>query len=992
MLRKNEPPIVIENEFAPAGTLHVECLERLGRELNSKVAGESGSVNSVVAIRSPESLKECVNGDAADRALVDGIELEYAVYHGKSCSEFSRFPSSGFITGKIEELIAFIRPASLPNEIIEDAADALERGAGDVAAYLVRRVKELDALLLVKGRPQEKTPFAVRIEEILRQPWPTPNPDPKTPKEVNVARMETSQRSQTAMMCATILINALAYQQNLASVSTDFESISALKAKAVDKRIRQSDLLSAWDQILESDYWPIFHIAKELLAQIEPLWADAIMDRLTSVAESIQGAIRQSDVAGIVFQRLIADRQTLATYYTTPASTVLAAHLAIPDDRKWAEPEVASSYKIADYACGSGGLILAAYQRVRELHRSEGVDPDAIHKTMMEDSLTACDIMPAAVHLSSSLLSSVAPGEEYDFTRSVLYPYGGNKLRDEEGNLVRDLDGDPLLERDAQGKPVVDIGSLELLDLQNSIRQVVLPLSAAMAFGAKGEQSRYTVEMLPKSQSLVIMNPPFTTPTNHAAEHSETKNPAFASFGTSDEEQEAMEEKVKRLSKGTVGDGYAGLASQFSEIADNMVADGGHISLILPLAAMLGGSFRGKSALSWQKLRTKLANEYGDIVVTTISGFTSADSTFSADTNLAECLVVARKLAEDARPLGLAHFVNLKEKPDSKLEAQEIARAIRGAISAGISVDSHVELRIGDDFVGTVRLEQIRPSGKWTSVRVANMDLVGAAKALCSGKLILPQRQEPIDVPIAPLRRLGSTGPVHRSITDAFIRKANWTKGSPYPMLWSHDEKEGKTQKQMQVPPDSHGIVKAGKGKKAAGLWDSASNLHFAADFGFSSNAVLASFTKIKAIGGRAWPSFRIDDVDHEKALSAWFNSTMGMICFWIMSNRGMGARGSTTVTAIPDIPALNIPRLAKKKVSALVGIFDELKSEKMLPANESYRDHVRQELDRRILTQVLGLGDEAVEQFVILRDQWCAEPTVTGTKSTGISRNLTLI
>ena len=56
-----------------------------------------------------------------------------------------------------------------------------------------------------------------------------------------------------------------------------------------------------------------------------------------------------------------------------------------------------------------------------------------------------------------------------------------------------------------------------------------------------------------------------------------------------------------------------------------------------------------------------------------------------------------------------------------------------------------------------------------------------------------------------------------------------------------------------------------------------------------------------------------------------------------------------------------------------------------MLPANESHHDPVRQELDRRLLTEVLALDDRAVEQLDILRNQWCLEPTVVGTKKTGI-------
>ena len=176
--------------------------------------------------------------------------------------------------------------------------------------------------------------------------------------------------------------------------------------------------------------------------------------------------------------------------------------------------------------------MLAAYQRARDLHRNHGGDPDAVHPYMMENSLTACDIMPAAVHLTSSLLSSVAPRERYTGTRNVLYPFGGAG------------------EFDNKGKPIVNVGSLELLDI-NAVRyQAVLPLNEQMALGATGERRAIEVEMTPLSQSLVIMNPPFTTPTNHAADHAKPGNPAYAAFNTTQEEQKAMSEKVKRLAQG----------------------------------------------------------------------------------------------------------------------------------------------------------------------------------------------------------------------------------------------------------------------------------------------------------------------------------------------------------------------------------------------------------------------------------------------------------
>ena len=47
------------------------------------------------------------------------------------------------------------------------------------------------------------------------------------------------------------------------------------------------------------------------------------------------GVSQSHDLSGTVFQRLIADRKFLATFYTRPESAALLAHLAIPDDGGW---------------------------------------------------------------------------------------------------------------------------------------------------------------------------------------------------------------------------------------------------------------------------------------------------------------------------------------------------------------------------------------------------------------------------------------------------------------------------------------------------------------------------------------------------------------------------------------------------------------------------------------------------------------------------------
>ena len=905
IVRDDGPPIVLETEYPPAATVAADCMKSIGRELDPSVAHASGRVGAVIAIRATEELHRCDTGADAERMLDEGHEIEYAVYQGNA-RENARFPLSGYVKGNMRDLVDFIRPAAEPQDAIDAATQAFEQGVEDAATLLLSCARE--------------TNIGAAIGAALRQQWPAYPAGPlATPAELKQERDDQNAREQTAKMTATMMINALAYQQNLAGYSADVE-IDGHKETRVIKSLAQvrkptglhpDDVIAEWENILSINYWPIFHIARQLLAIIPPTAATRLLAVMADTANRIQDAIRQNDVAGTVFQRLIADRQTLATYYTRPESTTLAACLAVPDDLDWANPDTLKDYRIADYACGSGGLVLAAYRRARELHRNHGGDPDSVHAYMMENSLTACDIMPAAVHLTSSLLSSVAPRERYAGTRNVLYPFGGTGEVDNKGN------------------PIVDIGSLELLDLSVARHQAVLPLNQQMALGATRERRAIEVDMSPLSQSLVIMNPPFTTPTNHAADHARPDNPAFAAFNTTIAEQKAMAAKVKRLAKGTISDGNAGLGTQFTAIAHNMVKPGGHVALILPLSAMLGGS-DSPSARSWLKLRGLLAEKYNDIIILTIAQGAAKDSAFSADTDMAEAIIIARRLAHGEKPRLLAHFVNLKERPDSKLAAQETAKAIRKTIADITSLGKHSDARVGDNSVATVRLERVNPSEKWTTVRIASLELVQAAEELARGKLLLPQRRNPVPVPMTRMGKIGRVGPLHRDIASGprepgrgpFTKHTGANSGTEWPFLWNRDSKN---QQSMEVSPDSHGIIKPGADDEAWEIWGRASHLHISNECGFNSSPTCAVFTQRTSAGGRAWPNFRMKTPEMEKAACVWFNGTLGLICYWMNSNRSQTGRGGVTVRAIPNIPILDVAKLDPGQLQAAVNIYDDL-------------------------------------------------------------------
>ena len=967
-----EPPFVIENEYNVAN-VESDCLEKLGQTLKPDLGGQT--IHTVIGIYSPQECHDAPNGDEAEAMLRNGTTLQYVAYTG-TVDNYTRFPKTGFIEGNVRNLVEFVRPAAEPADLIRQAADTLADGAAIAARNIV------DAAALNNA-------IGVNIAEKLRQPWPTGKSD--DPKQ---AKADQEARLQTANMACTMIINALAYQQNLDGYA-GIKGLAQIREESRSKRLTKDTVIAGFDQVLDVNFWPIFHVAKELLLQIPASTAANMLEQMASTADGIIEATRHNDIAGTVFQRLIADRKTLKTYYTTPEATTLLTHLAIPDDLDWTDPETLKSYRIADYACGSGGIVLAGYQRIRDLYRLHGGNPDEHHEHMMKDCLTACDIMPAAVHLTASLLSSVSPTAPYESTRCILFPFGGQRKTDQKGQLVLDEHGNPEKVTNNKGKPIVNLGSIALLNLNGPTLQTVLPLDEEAALGAHGERKGLEVIMAPISQSLVAMNPPFTRPTKHApfgsTDHVEPKNPAFAAFGTTDEEQKEMKQLVNRLGKNTVSDGNAGLGTTFSAIANNMVQSGGRIALILPTSAMMGGSYDAEKdqAYSWQRLRNLLYDHYDQIIVVSIAQPDKKLSAFSADSDFADCMVIARRILIGAQPSRRAHFVNLKACPSTKLEAQETARAIKRAIANTTELDTWNRVKIGDDEIGFVQYETIVRNRKWTTIRTSDPTLVQRAKKLAKGELHLPQRAELIEVPIATAGSIAQVGPVDRDITgrstSPFRKRDGYQPTHEYPMLWNHAKKGYSLQDRMLIVPDSHGEVRQNRDKAAEKMWnDSATHLHINRDFQLNANATAASFTKFPSFGGIAWPTLMLASPQHEKAMCIWLNSTLGLISFWMESNRTQNGRGRTTVTAIPDIPVLDVTKLAKTQLDAAVEIFDDLQEKPMLPANEAWRDEVRQELDQRLFTEVLGLASKEVEQLGILRLQWCSEPTVTSTKGTG--------
>ncbi len=928
VLPRGGRPVVIENEYLPARTLEDEAIARLGEELDEDVTGVDGEVNAVVALKSPSPLRGIRGFDKLDEELRSKTQFEYCVFYGSGSTEYSRFPESGFVSGNIRDLAGFITYASTPEEVVQRSVQILERAIGSAAA-IIRESTD--------AHPNLKQDFA----DLLKQEY----------------------SEQTERMAATIMINALMFHMNLVGDPKlkDFEELRP------DGRLLQGLVVQEWREILKINYWSIFNIAIELLKIIRPVdLASRALDRMALAAERVHvlGAADSSDLIGTVFQRLIADRKFLATFYTRPESATLLAHLAMPDDGAWDDPERVKDFKIADYACGTGTLIHAAYRRLNQLHLFSGGDPAKLHSHMMGESLTALDVLPSAVHLTASMLSSSHPMEQYQDTRTIVTQYG---------------------KTNGGG---VSIGSLDLLASNGEVRPLISLHSGTAVTGTGSAQAADAVDMPQFSQDLVIMNPPFTRAAADWEGDSRTSDyiKQFRGLDNDLETQRKMSALERKYGAGTCAHGYAGIATWFVALADRMVKPNGTIALVLPLTALQGSS--------WQKVRQLIAKKYRDVIVMTIATARSEDQSFSADTGMAETLIVCRQSSNGGDGRGL--FVSLDQRPNNEMESLELAKAIstlaadpnvRQFESGPIGGESLVG---GDAQLGEVIDAPLSADNPWSAAGVSDFSVIQTAHQLTQGHLWLPQisKQNRSSIAMSTIGDVCRVGLHAMNVAgqsrQAAFERISTRRGVPtYPMLWNHDAKK---ETKLVVQPDSEGRIKPNMNARAAEIWATRSHAHHNHDFRFNSQPLGVAFTEDQTIGGTAWPNLQFDSRELEIVHTLWGNSTLGLLLYWWHSSRQQAGRGRMPVTAIRTMPTLDVTSLSDAQLQVAESIFDDMRDREFLPANEAYRDESRKELDRRVLVDLLGLPeDKVLEPLDLLRLKWCSEPSVHGGKGTKV-------
>lgn len=400
-------------------------------------------------------------------------------------------------------------------------------------------------------------------------------------------------------------------------------------ADCVDSSDPIQALKDAWDQILALDYKPIFQTGRFTLAigEADPGFVDAV--RITSraalsVVRNIAGI--RHDLLGRIFHTVLDSARYDGSFYTTTAAATLLATLALSDDqRDWASLKDISNFRVTDPACGTGTLLMAAAERIRELSSARsnlGALERELDKTLIEDVLSGFDVNLTATHMAATTLGLLSPTTQFQDMKIGMTFLGVDEART------------PYL------------GSLEFLESQPKLVPWPSSVSQTRHVGTGHEIARVD------PSDVVIMNPPFT---RDSLRH--------------DQFNEVDEGLLKGREKDLFENGpvhRSGNSGSFLVLADHLIKEGhGTVAAILPMVTATNASSL--------PIRKFVASKFH--VETLVTSHDPKRANFSENTKIGEILLVGRRWSgESDKPP--TRIVNLAINPATPSEAVSLAHDI----------------------------------------------------------------------------------------------------------------------------------------------------------------------------------------------------------------------------------------------------------------------------------------------------------------------------
>ncbi len=748
--------------------------------------------------------------------------------------------------------------------------------------------------------------------------------------------------SAAAHIGGLILINAMISQEVLANHHRAIASLHDLDP--------QSNYITwfkdEWRRIIDKiDYYPIFHLAIQTVVKIgNTMRIFMALERLAQAASEVvklRVALRH-DLMGRIYHRLLSEAKYLGTYYTSiPAATLLLQLALRPSAHpiEWHDLAQLRQMRIADPACGTGTLLMAAADSVTDNYfkaraaQGRAAKAAEIHRALAEDILYGYDVLPSAIHLTASTLALKAPDIPFKKMNLFSLPLGGPGHR---------------------------LGSLEFLARrQQSMQMDLFGAMAETRQTSGGGDADLPFAPLP-DLDLCVMNPPFT--------RSVGGNLLFGS--APDADREPMQKKLQKLIQESkaAANVTAGLGSVFIAIADRYVKPGGRIALILPKALLSG--------VAWAPSRALLNAGYD--IEYLIASQDPERWNFSESTDLSEVMMVMRKHADHSpstAPPAVA--INVWRNPTTTFEALSIAsEVLRNGVPDLFEGQGGYDIMLGDQKLGeaiSLTQEALKAQPSWLlPAAFAQADLTRAAYHLQQHSLRLPGQRKGKRLPLCPLGDLGALGPDRRDIHDGF-KLSHDNAVTPYPTLWGHDRDEIVS---LEQQPNGYlsplPKAKAGRNlRRVEDLWPLAGRLLIAERLRLNTQKLSAIRTN-DAVLSNMWWTFAFEKKPSaqrsEKALVLWINSTLGLLLLLANRVETEGAWIDFKKPILAALPVLNVNELSAEQLKALAAAYDKLCREQLKPLPEMADDPVRAEMDKAIAS-ALHLPDVSILRALLAKE-----------------------
>ena len=782
--------------------------------------------------------------------------------------------------------------------------------------------------------------------------------------------------SDPAATSALIWLNALLFQELLAQNLDAAKLPREFRKRAIPRPDPSGNacvLGAQWDAILEINWWPIFHVAREALQATPPYWATSALRELGAAAASIaaKGVLRQHDVAGRILHRLLDSRKFLATNYTTIPAAVLLAGLAL-DARHpawagvdWTCPSRLGQLRMVDPACGSGTLLMAVLQEALKAMRRAGGPPESRHeaiRALLEQSLHGYDVVPAAVHLTAATLSMAETRQVLGSMPLFWMPHDVHEGRARLGSL------DFLARSPSQG-------------IAQKLPAFVDTEQEAGRVTGRGE--RVYDAYMPEDCDLVIANPPYTRAGGPGTRDSTAWNPMFGSaLGKGDAER--MQQALKKALQPTPASLYAGLGSAFMVLASEKLRPGGRLAFVLPATALTGSR--------WRRIRELLvAGFFVDWVVVShdprnrharggLPGrrFVS----FSESTRIAEALIVAtKKRPGRARQPSQTRFVNLRRNPDEPIESMALTKALL-SVSPSLPDGGRSEVIAGDVLWGEIQaVDQADLGGEpWSLATFVQGRLAQLARAL-GERGVWQEGRRDFRLPVAKLGAGWALGPYEMQIKNPAqglfdIADTDDPTRNGHPALWHHRSERIRT---LGVSANARLTERRGKSASdQAAMLARAGRLHIAREVGHAPQRLAAVLSDQEMLGVRSWITLKQRKPlrGADEALCLWLNTGPGLLLRIMHANRPYLGRSSLPHELARTLPVLDVAALSEAQRAAARELLEDLKHRPLEGFARLASDRARRELEHRFFKEVLGYSASA--ELDMLAQMLNREPALT--------------